>query len=507
MKNIGLLYVKGSLPLFENFGGLPTRIVKGNGLVNGQKASKVLDGLIIPGGSIIESQSVGNDLKNEIRKMNSDGKFIFGMCSGFQLLANKTDIGRRSPCPIEREGLGILDVSFSPMIGTDRVEAEVLDNSFLTRNMVGEKVTGFHCHTYGLIEGNADPLFLSTVKRTDYQDNPRKILSGAKNYEGNVIGTMVHGCLDENSVLVDNILRFIDATEKDIDDIKEKNHELSKKIRSEIGIDTNIKAGSINSVENSSKTMPENQNSIPKVIMMASTGSDSGKTFLTTGIVGVLRKKGYRACVLKVGPDIRDIVPSLYLNKENMEKFSSIQIGGLGWMDLENVLKSIGTQNYDIVLIEGVMSAFTGMLNEKTPFSSAEIAKAANIPVVMVSSCSKGGIETAAVDIVGHINVMDKIGVQTSGVILNRVYDKSISKIASSYITKMTDVDVIGEIPKIKMTDRGNTPEVEIKLEEFCLNAMKTVEEHLNVQQILEMAKIPDFAGYLSYEDILKGFS
>lgn len=510
---IGLLYVKGSLPLFENFGQLPTHIVKENGLVNGKKASKVLDGLIIPGGSIIESQSVGEDLKNEIIKISSDGKFIFGMCSGFQLLANKTDIGRRSPCPIEREGIGILDVSFSPMIGTDRVEAEILDDSFLTKGMVGEKVTGFHCHTYGSIEGDADPLFLSTVKRTDYQNNPRKVLSGAKNDDGNVMGTMVHGCLDENPVLVDNILKFIDATENDILDIKDKNQELSRKIKGEIGIDTNINVGSINSVENidvksanSEENMPESQNSIPKTIMMVSTGSDSGKTFLTTGIVGVLRKKGYRACVLKIGPDIRDIVPSLYLNKENMEKFSSIQIGGLGWMDLENVIKNLGNQNYDVVLIEGVMSAFTGMLNEKTPFSSAEIAKAANIPTIMVSSCSKGGIETAAVDIVGHVNVMDKIGVKTSGVILNRVYDKLISNVASSYITKMTGVDVIGEVPKIKMTDRGNTPEVEIKLEEFCLNAMKTVEEHLNVEQILEMAKIPVFTGYLSYEDILKGF-
>ena len=505
MKKIGLLYVKGSLPVFENFGNLPTHIVKENGLVNGEKAHKALDGLIIPGGSIIESQSVGEDLKNEIRRMNHDGKFIFGMCSGFQLLANKTDIGRRSPCPIERDGLGILDVSFSPMIGTDRVEAEILDDSFLTGGMVGESVTGFHCHTYGLIEGNGKPLFLSTVKRTDYQDNPRKILSGVRNDEGNVIGTMVHGCLDENETLKNNILEFIGATESDILGIKEKNKELSRKIRSEIGIDTNINVKSINSMQNPAKPVSKNSN-IPKVLMMVGTGSDSGKTFLTTGIVGGLRKKGYKVCVLKVGPDIRDLVPSLYMNKENMEKFSSIQIGGLGWMDLENVLENIGNQNYDVVLIEGVMSAFTGMLNEKTPFSSAEIAKAANIPVIMVSSCSKGGIETAAVDIVGHISIMDKIGVQTSGVILNRVYDKSISKVASSYITEMTGKSVIGEIPKIKMTERGNTPEVEIKLEEFCLNAMKTVEEHLNVEQILKMAEIPQFTGYLPYDSILKGF-
>lgn len=498
MKKIGLLYVKGSLPCFENFGNLPTHIVKENGLVNGEKAHTALDGLIIPGGSIIESESVDDTLKTEIKKMENEGKFILGMCSGFQLLANKTDIGRRSPCPIEREGLGILDVSFHPMIGTDRVEAEILDKSFLTKGMVGGNVTGFHCHTYGLIEGNAPQLFLSTVKRTDYQDNPRKILSGVRNDEGNVIGTMIHGCLDENPALVENIFRFIDASEKDISDIKTKNKELIEKIKGEIGIDTNIYT---KSATKSIETL-----SMPRTLMIASTGSDSGKTFLTTGIVGVLRKKGYKVAVLKVGPDIRDLVPSLYVNKENMEKFSSIKIGELGWMNLENILKQLKNRNYDVILIEGVMSAFTGLLNEKIPYSSAEIARAANIPAILVTSCSKGGIETAAVDIVGHIEIMKKLGVKTSGVILNRVYDKSISKAASEFITKRTAVDVIGEVPKIKMTERGNTPEVEIKLEEFCLSAIKTVEEHLNADEILKMARIPKFDGYLSYEDILSNF-
>ena len=498
MKKIGLLYVKGSLPVFENFGKIPTHIVKENGLVNGKKAHKALDGLIIPGGSIIESQSVKNVLKSEIRKMEKEGKFIFGMCSGFQLLANKTDIGRRSPCPIEKEGLGILDVSFRPMIGTDRVEAEILDDSFLTQGMVGKKVKGFHCHTYGLIEGNAPQLFCSTVKRTDYQNNPREILSGARNDDGNVIGTMVHGCLDENRELVENILNYVDASQKDILDIQNKNKELSSKIKAEIGINTDIYPKSDDKIKTQST---------PKVLMIVSTGSDSGKTFLTTGMVGVLRKNGYKVAVLKVGPDIRDIVPSLYLNKENMEKFSSIKIGGLGWKDLDEVIADLGNKNYNIILIEGVMSAFTGALNKKLPFSTVEIAKAANIPVILVTSCSKGGIETAAIDIVGHIDVMEKLGVRTCGVILNRVYDKSISKAASSFITQRTNVDVIGEIPKIKMTKRGNTPEIEIKLEDFCLSAMKTVEEHLNIHEIIKIAKTPQFEGYMSYNEILRGFS
>ena len=58
MKKIGFLYVKGTLPMFEDFGNLPTHIVRNNGMINGFKIHKELDGLIIPGGSIIESQSV-----------------------------------------------------------------------------------------------------------------------------------------------------------------------------------------------------------------------------------------------------------------------------------------------------------------------------------------------------------------------------------------------------------------------------------------------------------------
>ena len=39
MTKIGLAYVNGAVPGFEDFGNLPTDIVKENGLVNGNKAS------------------------------------------------------------------------------------------------------------------------------------------------------------------------------------------------------------------------------------------------------------------------------------------------------------------------------------------------------------------------------------------------------------------------------------------------------------------------------------
>jgi len=66
---------------------------------------------------------------------------------------------------------------------------------------------------------------------------------------------------------------------------------------------------------------------------------------------------------------------------------------------------------------------------------------------------------------------------------------------------------LIEQIPKIKIDERGNTPEVEIKLDEFCLNAMETVNKYLDVDKIVEMADYPKFIGYTDYKTILNIFN
>ena len=138
MTKIGLAYINGAVPGFEDFGNLPTDIVKENGLVNGNKASDELDALIIPGGTLIESNDINMGLNTEIKKMAKAGKPIIGICAGFQLLSNQIDIGRKSPVPIVKDGLGIIDVNFSPLITSDRVKAKVFDNSFLVK---GQRIT------------------------------------------------------------------------------------------------------------------------------------------------------------------------------------------------------------------------------------------------------------------------------------------------------------------------------------------------------------------------------
>ena len=92
---IGILDIKGSLPCFENFGDLPTLIVNEDNI----QSIRDLDMLIIPGGSLIESFSLNEELKKHL--LEFDG-ILFGVCSGFQVLSKRVDIGRKSQYPIFR---------------------------------------------------------------------------------------------------------------------------------------------------------------------------------------------------------------------------------------------------------------------------------------------------------------------------------------------------------------------------------------------------------------------
>jgi cobyric acid synthase len=493
MTRIGLAYVSGAVPGFEDFGNLPTDIVKENGLVDGLKASDELDALIIPGGTLIESNDINMDLNREIRKMARDGKPIIGICAGFQLLSNQIDIGRKSPVPIVKEGLGLIDVDFSPLITSDRVKAKVFDNSFLVKNQT-EDVNGFHTHTYGKVEGDAKPLFYSQVQRMNYGDTNKKgeynIFSGACNDDGNVIGTMIHGILDENPILVENLLEQIDA--KDIDKIYNRNLEVKKFLQSEVGINTNIKVPEL-----------EDKPKKPKYLMIGSNGSDSGKTFIITGLAGALRKRGYKVALLKVGPDVRDIIPGLYLTKGKMEDFASVKIGHLGWQDIESTIARLNSSDYDIVLIEGVMSVFTGLLNEKVPFSAAEIAMSSRIPMILASGVNKGGIESAAIDLVSHANMLEKFGIPVEAILLNKVYNDDIFDQVVPYIRNNTNVKNVLKLPKLKSADmRGFIPEVEIRYELFTSHSMNLVENNLNIDEIINMAREVEFEKIYTFEEI-----
>ena len=500
-----MVYVPGALPCFEDFGNLPTDLVCSDALADGKPASQVLDMLIIPGGSLVESQSVNKKVAREIVKMADGGKFVLGICSGFQILAKETDIGRLSTTPITREGLGLLDAEFKPLICTDRVKATITDKSFITSE-VGKEVSGFHCHTYGriVLHGDAKTILVSHVQRVNYHADPQDLVSGVANKEGNVVGVFIHALLDQNPTIIQSITNSLDINEIDLEAIRSANAKLLDRIKCEIGISTNIQQqATVNR-----KT--------PRLLLVTATGSGSGKTFLVAGIAGALKKRGFRVGVLKVGGDIRDAVPALYLIKEPIKSYSSIKIGESGWKPLAEAVGE-AIRNHDFLIVEGAMSAFTGLLNDKVarPTSTAEVAAALDASTIVVVGCDKEGIEGAMVNTLNYVNVLRSLGVKITGVILNKArisYLTDEMELTLKRAFENVGVELLGIVPRLEMEGRGMIPEIEIKYEEFGAQAIEATEKYINLDALTRIAKAPklkqvDYAAFMEkFKNLLTNY-
>ncbi len=495
---IGLVYLPGALPCFEDFGNLPTDLILSDALVDGKPASEVLDMIIIPGGSLVESGSVNKQVSTEILKMADSGKFVLGICSGFQILAKETDVGRLSKVPITREGLGLLDAEFKPLICTDRVTATVTDKSFITQE-VGKEVSGFHCHTYGkiILRKDAKTILVSHAKRINYHKDPQELVSGVANKEGNVVGIFIHGLLDQNPTILQSITKSIGINAVDLEEIRKVNSKLRERIKCEIGISTNIQ-------QQASLNMKQ-----PRLLLITAIESGSGKTFVLAGIAAALKRRGYKVGVIKVGGDIRDTVPALYLIKEPIRPYSSIKIGESGWKPLAEAIGE-ASKEHDFLLVEGAMSAFTGLLNDKVarPTSTAEVAAALGASTIMVVGCDKEGVEGGLANSLNYINILKQLGVNVTGVILNKVHTSYLSDEIKHTIKQAFEnsgVELLGFVPRMDVEGRGMIPEIEIKYEEFGAQAIKAAEENINLEAITQIAKAPTLK-QIDYEAFMQKF-
>jgi cobyric acid synthase len=482
-RRIGLAYLPGALPCFENFGNLPTDLVCKDGHVDRKPASEILDMLIIPGGSLVESQSVNSVVSREILKMAEAGKFLLGICSGFQVLAKRTDVGRLSTVPIVREGLGLIDAEIQPLVCTDQVRAQIVGKSFLS-DAVGGEVSGFHCHTYGKVtlHGNARSVLVSHIEHANYRRAPQDLVSGVTNREGNVVGVFVHTLLDKNPIIVDGIMKALDINQVELQEIRRVNAKVVSKIKNEIGIGTNIRPANVTKRAS-------------VMVLVTALGSGSGKTFLVTGMAGVLKRMGYNVGLIKLGGDIRDSVPALYLVKEPIKSYSSIKISESGWSPIEEAIEQ-ACSVHDFLFVEGAMSAFTGLLNSKItrPASTLEVAASLGAPVIVVVTCDKEGIEGGLVNILNYVNMLKLLGANPAGVILNKMSTSYLTEEDNRVIRQALEnvgVQLIGVVPSMKIEKRGMIPEIEICYEEFGMQAIDAAERYINFEKLIKLAKAP----------------
>jgi cobyric acid synthase len=495
-RRIGLVYVPGALPCFEDFGNLPTDLVCSDALVDGKPASQILDMIIIPGGSLVESASISKELSREVLRMADSGKYVLGICSGFQILAHQTDVGRLSSVPINRQGMGLLDAEFKPLICTDRVTATITDKSFITSE-VGKEVSGFHCHTYGQIvmHKEAKTILVTHAKRVNYRKDPQDLVSGVANKQGNVVGIFIHGLLDQNPTIIESIAKSLKMSALELEIVRSANAKLMARMKREVGIATDI------------QQQPSAQTKQPKLLLVTATGSGSGKTFLVAGIAAALKRRGYKVGIIKIGGDIRDTVPALYLIKEPIKPYSSIKIGESGWKPLSEAIAE-ASQAYNFLIVEGAMSAFTGLLmdNVARPTSTAEVAAALGASTVLVQSCDKEGVEGAVVNTLNYVKLLKSLGVKANGVILNKARISYLNEEIKQTIKSAFDnvgVELLGVVPRMEVEGRGMIPEIEIRYEEFGAQAIEAAEKYMDIGALTKIADAPqlrqvDYAAFLS---------
>ena len=155
-------------------------------------------------------------------------------------------------------------------------------------------------------------------------------------------------------------------------------------------------------------------------LAIAAPHSGSGKTLITLGIVRALRNRGLKVASAKVGPD--------YIDGRFHEAASGAPCVNLDYwaMGAEACKARLAEIDADIVIVEGVMGLFDGPDGAKG--STADLAEALGLPIVLVIDAAKQAQSVAAV-VHGFSTFRPSLNI--AGVILNRVASDRHAKMLS----------------------------------------------------------------------------
>ncbi|MCB1380500.1 MAG: cobyrinate a,c-diamide synthase [Alphaproteobacteria bacterium] len=151
---------------------------------------------------------------------------------------------------------------------------------------------------------------------------------------------------------------------------------------------------------------------LAKAILVAAPSSGSGKTVVTLGLLRAFRNRGLRVVSAKVGPDYID--PRFHEAATGRPCFN-LDPWAMSASQITGLVADLGAWA-DLIIIEGVMGLFDGPAGAYG--STADLAHALNLPVILVVDARHQGQSVAALV---HGFSRYRLGISVSGVILNRV--------------------------------------------------------------------------------------
>jgi len=230
----------------------------------------------------------------------------------------------------------------------------------------------------------------------------------------------------------------------------------------------------------------------PRVIIGALKGG-SGKTILSLGLVSAWRQKGLKIAPFKKGPDFIDAGWLAFAAERpcyNLDPFL---------MNEDQIMASFlsRSDHSDLSVIEGNRGLFDG-LDVDGCCSTAELAKLLKAPVLIILDVSMATRTVGAV--VKGCQVFDP-DLDIAGVILNRVAGSRQEGLIRETIERYCGLPVLGAVPKLKETPfperhMGLVPFQERDEAEKAVSwARKTVQDNLQLDEILEIAQRPEPVG------------
>mgnify|MGYP005809987641 CR=1 FL=1 len=224
-----------------------------------------------------------------------------------------------------------------------------------------------------------------------------------------------------------------------------------------------------------------------KAILITSLSSNSGKTFISTGLICSFIKKGLTVAAFKCGPD--------YIDTAILSKASRASV-----FNLDTILMNRKTvkelffrqlQNNDIAVIEGVMGFLDGVISKKFRASTFDIACLLEIPVIFIID-AKSMAESVAIIIKG-IEYFSK-SVYVAGIILNNVASTHHKKLLVNTIKNNSYLKILGAIPVMdKSFFHSRHLGLKTALEtpqETLEKATEVINNYIDIDSIIELSAI-----------------
>jgi len=225
---------------------------------------------------------------------------------------------------------------------------------------------------------------------------------------------------------------------------------------------------------------------VPRILIAGVRGG-SGKTLISLGLAAAWRKQGRRVAPFKKGPDYIDAAwLSLAADRpcRNLDLFL---------MTPDAALRSfvVSSAESDVAVIEGNRGLYDGM-DAQGSYSSAELAKLLQTPVVLAVDCTKATRTVAAI-VLGCQQLDPQVPL--SGVILNQAASPRHEAVLREAVEEACDIPVLGVIPRIRehlFPERhlGLVPPQEHgELAGAIEQAAGVAEEHIDLDAVWDLAQ------------------